>query len=713
MKKCHMNHPPEVNEETLLAAVLHDANDAVIALDFQGRILTWNPAAETLFDTSLTQAMYSDFVNLVPERQQELERAVIAQARSGQLVPPYESIRLRSDGEILDVWVVVSLLHTEEGAPYAIVTTERDISAAKIAERALHDAKGQLTRGAARAEEMQLASDSLRAEKEILRVTLASIGDAVITTDPEGRITYLNPVAEQLTGWLSAAVQGVPLPQIFRILSEATRELVEDPVLSCLRDGTVKGLANNTLLIARNGSEISIDDSAAPIFASDGEVLGAVLIFRDVTEKRRLAEKLAEQAKHDPLTGLVNRRELLHRLARLLDALESPADHALLFLDLDQFKIINDTCGHVAGDELLRQVGALMLSEVRGRDTLARIGGDEFGILLENCSLERALAVAEHLRQKMLDFRFGWKGNVFTLGVSIGAVPIIRGESVTSLLSAADAACYAAKQLGRNRVHLYRPNDEYQELLRGEMQWTSRIENAVAEGRFQLYYQPIIALNSADKPTRHGEILLRLVDEAGRVILPGEFIPAAERYDQMGIVDRWVINACFDTMSDRVSDPDTTWSINVSGQSIGDREFLNFVMEKLGKSNVRPTQICFEITETAAISNLTHARGFISTLKKLGCRFALDDFGSGLSSFGYLQTLPVDFLKIDGRFISNLQNNPIDRALVESIHLIGSVMGMKTVAEWVENEATLNILKDLGVDYAQGYAIGRPTLLSH
>ena len=695
--------------ESLLAAVSRDAHDSVVVHDFDGRILAWNRAAESMLGVLTAAALGRNFTEFMPEHLHESVRATKTRLRDGEVVAPYESRRRNHNGRLLDVWVVISLLRNEAGTPYAVVTTDRDITAAKAAEQALRDTEGGLEqRVAARTSELQRISDTLRGEKELLRVTLASIGDAVVTTDLGGNITYLNPVAELLTGWTNIEARDIPLTQVFRILSEATREPAEDPVQKCLRDGQVGGLANPTLLIRRDGQELSIDDTAAPIHDSAGQIMGAVLVFRDVTEKRRLAAQLADQATHDPLTGLVNRREFMRRLTRLLDTQQVNDHHALLYLDLDQFKIINDSCGHVAGDELLRQISALLLSDVRSRDTLARIGGDEFGLLLEHCAIERAVNIADALRQKMLDLRFGWQDKVFTLGVSIGAVPITPGGSLTNVMSAADAACYAAKDLGRNRVHVYQPDDTTVMLRHGEMQWTSRIKNALAEGRFRLYYQPIVALRPSKKDATYGEILLRLVDEGGKLILPGEFIPAAERYELMGSIDRYVIRTCLENLSTLKAESPKTCSVNISGQSLGDPEFLDFFVTQLTKSGVLPTRLCFEITETAAISNLTHARRFIATLKEQGCRFALDDFGSGLSSFGYLQTLPVDYVKIDGRFVKNMVDNPIDRAMVESIHRIGHVMGLTTIAEWVENDATLSILRDIGVDYAQGLAIGHP-----
>ena len=700
------------SSEALLTAALRDSNDVVVVHDFDYHILAWNQAAETILGVPAVEALERDFDKFIPDNLREDASAIIDRLRSREIIEPYETCLIAGDGRLIDVWVVASTLLNEAGTAYAIVTTARDITAVKLAEQESRDIQaGRVRQVKDRADELELLSDTFRGEKELLRVTLASIGDAVITTDADGYITYLNPMAVQLTGWDNASVRGIALTEVFRILSKTNHEPVENPVQKCLRDGQVRGLANDTLLIRRDGQSFNIDDSAAPIFDNKGKVLGAVLIFRDISEKRRMADQLILQAMHDALTGLVNRREFIYRIKRVL-ADQRPHDHnALLYMDLDQFKIINDSCGHIAGDELLRQISSLMLSEVRSRDTLARIGGDEFGLLLEHCSLERAIVIGNNLRQKILDYRFGWKDKVFTLGVSIGAVSIDPGDSLINVLSNADAACYAAKEHGRNRVHVYQSDDESLRLRQGEMQWTSRIKSALAKGRFQLYCQPIKALKSVEQNNKHCEILLRLAEEKGKIILPGEFIPAAERYELMGSIDRWVIGACLNKLCNQKPVPYGIFSINVSGQSIGDKEFLEFVVDLLRKYDTLPAHLCFEITETAAITNLVNARQYITTLKEMGCRFALDDFGSGLSSFGYLQSLPVDYLKIDGRFVKDMVNNPIDRVMVESICRIGHQMGHAMIAEWVESDITTNMLRDIGVDYAQGYAIGHPAAL--
>ena len=465
------------------------------------------------------------------------------------------------------------------------------------------------------------------------------------------------------------------------------------------------------LLIRRDGNELYIESTASPIRDGSGTVTGGVLVFHDVSESRELNRRLSYHASHDVLTGLVNRREFETRLERALKSAKArETSYALCYIDLDQFKIVNDTCGHSAGDALLGQVGALLKSKVRWRDTLARLGGDEFGVLLESCSLEEALRTAETLRESIRNFRYTWEDRTFRLGASIGVVPITaENEDVASVLSAADSACGAAKESGRNRVHCFEENDIDLMRRRREMQWAARINNALEESRFELFRMTIQPLQTEDAG-EHFELLLRMRDESGKIVAPDQFIAAAERYGITPSIDRWVIDSAFRWL---VSEADerrrlTMCSINLSGQSLGDDKFLPFVIEQFHRSGIDGSKICFEITETAAIANFSQASRFIQALKELGCKFALDDFGTGLSSFGYLKHFPVDFLKIDGSFVKGLLHDPIDREMVRSINEIGHLTGKKTIAEWAENAEIVEILRGLGVDYAQGYGISQP-----
>jgi len=566
--------------------------------------------------------------------------------------------------------------------------------------------------------ERKQVEEALFEAKERALVTLHSIGDAVITTDSDGVVSYLNPVAESLTGWRTEDAAGQPLDKVFRIFNEFTLQPTQNPVQTCLQEGRIVGLANHTVLISRDGATRAIEDSAAPIRDRHGRVLGVVLVFHDVSKTRQMARQLSWQATHDALTGLYNRYEFEQRLAEALAQVrERHGHHAVLYMDLDQFKVVNDTCGHSAGDELLKQLAYLLVNQVRESDTLARLGGDEFGVLLENCPLDKAREIAHDLRQTVRDFRFSWKGKSFQIGISIGLVMIENGGlDLAEVMSAADMACYAAKDLGRDRIHVYHAEDADLQRRQGEMHAINRITDALARGRFTLYSQRIVSTDpQTTQSGDHVEILLRMLDENDELIPPGAFIPAAERYDLMPAIDRWVINHFFTTQAAHIRAQCTPndsggclYAINISGASINDESFLGFVTDQLELHRIPPTAICFEITETAAIANLTRALHLMNELRKRGCRFSLDDFGTGVSSFAYLKNLPVDYLKIDGSLVKDIVKDPIDRAMVDAINRIGQVMGIQTVAEFVENDEILLCLKDLGVDYAQGYGIERP-----
>ncbi|WON72758.1 EAL domain-containing protein [Nitrosospira sp. Is2] len=561
--------------------------------------------------------------------------------------------------------------------------------------------------------EGKLIEKVLFTEKERLRVTLGCIADAVITTDIAGNVTYLNPVAETMTGWASKEASGLPLPEVFSIINSQTMEVAPNPVERVLLEKRPMGLALHTLLVQRSGMTFPIEDSAAPILDQHGEIVGTVLVFHDVTHAEKMAMQMTHQASHDALTGLINRREFERRLDHaLVTAKVDAKQHTLLYLDLDQFKIVNDTCGHMAGDELLRQLTSVLQAKVRRNDTLARLGGDEFGVLLESCTTVPAVNVAEMLLKTVHEFRFVCKEKVFQLGLSIGLVTFSDGkETLADILRMADAACYLAKDKGRNRVQIYTPEDAALAQRSREMGWVVRIQKALEENRFVLYSQKILRLNSLEDGD-HYELLLRMQDEDGTLIPPMAFIPAAERYGLMPQLDRWVITTAFAQYEGRhpAGTSVGTCAINLSGASICDENFYEFVTEQFDLYKVPPGGICFEITETSAISNLTQAVVLMGKLKEQGCRFSLDDFGSGMSSFTYLKRLPVDYLKIDGEFVKDMMDDPIDQAMVEAINSIGHVMNIKTIAEFVENDAILGALERIGVDYAQGYGIEKPRL---
>ena len=559
--------------------------------------------------------------------------------------------------------------------------------------------------------ERKLYEEALFREKESAQITLRSIGDGVITTDAECNVEYINPVAEELTGWKVDDASRRPIDEIFRGFHEETCEPLENPLaVSIRRSRSIKSV-RPTLLIRRDGNELYIESTASPIRDGKGDVTGGVLVFHDVSESRELNRRLSYHASHDILTGLVNRAEFETRLERALKSAKArEASYALCYLDLDQFKIVNDSCGHSAGDALLGQLGALLKAKIRWRDTLARLGGDEFGVLLESCSLDEAMKTAEVLRLAISEFKFMWDDRSFRLGVSIGVVPItVDNEDVAALLSAADSACAAAKEAGRNRIHSFQENDIDLMRRRREMQWAARINNALEDNRFELFRQTIKPLQT-EEDGAHYEILLRMRDETGGIIAPGLFIEAAERYSITPRIDRWVITNAFRWLVSEADERERLilCSINLSGQSLGDEKFLPFVVEQFQMSGLDATKICFEITETAAIASYSQANRFINALKELGCKFALDDFGTGLSSFGYLKHFPVDFLKIDGSFVKEILHDPIDREMVRSINEIGHLTGKQTIAEFAENEEIITMLKGMGIDYAQGYGVSEP-----
>jgi diguanylate cyclase (GGDEF)-like protein/PAS domain S-box-containing protein len=559
--------------------------------------------------------------------------------------------------------------------------------------------------------ERKLYEEALFREKESAQITLQSIGDGVITTDAKGVIDYLNPVAEALTGWRLEDSQGRAIEEIFRAFHEETCEPLENPLAVAIRRTRSIKSVRPMLLIRRDGNEIYVESTASPIRDGSGAVSGGVLVFHDVSEARELNRRLSYHASHDVLTGLVNRREFENRMERALKSAKArETSYALCYLDLDQFKIVNDTCGHSAGDALLGQVGGLLKSKVRWRDTLARLGGDEFGILLESCSLDEAMRTAEALREAVRNFKFTWEERTFRLGASIGVVPISADNAdVASVLSAADSACQAAKEAGRNRVHSFEENDLDLMRRRREMQWAARINNALEEGRFELFRQTILPLQKVENGS-HYELLLRMRDEAGKIVAPYDFITAAERYGITPQIDRWVIENAFRWLVSEADEREklAMCSINLSGQSLGDDKFLPYVIDQFHRSGLDASKICFEITETAAIASFSQANRFIQALKELGCKFALDDFGTGLSSFGYLKHFPVDFLKIDGSFVKEILHDPIDREMVRSINEIGHLTGKQTIAEFAENLEIINMLRSLGVDYAQGYGVSQP-----
>lgn len=546
---------------------------------------------------------------------------------------------------------------------------------------------------------------ALRQEKERAQVTLHSLGEAVIRAGSGSCVEYLNPVAERLTGWTAQEAIHRPLAEVLRLLRDTSREPISDPVAVAGSQGGVVSYAEDTLLVARDGAERAIELTITTAADRDG----AVLVFRDVTEMRALSRELAYQATHDPMTGLLNRREFERRLQRAMDdTRREEIEHALCYLDLDLFKTVNDTCGHLAGDELLKQLSMQLREHVRKEDILARVGGDEFAILLLGCGMDKAAEIGEEVRKGLKDYHFVWEDKRLDIGTSVGIVPVgAASGDINDVLRAADVACRLAKEDGRNRLHVLRPNDLTITKRQREINWVQRLRHAIDHDEFILMGQWILPLGDKGSRTPFCEILLQLNDSGGTVG-PAVFLPAAERYHLMPLIDRWVARTVFQKLKTICPSNDVCFNINLSGQTLCDSEFLTYVQRELADSGVPPTCLGFEITETAAVTHMSRAVQFINTLRRIGCRFSLDDFGSGLSSFNYLKNMPVDYLKIDGAFVRNCPEEATDFAMVASINQVAHILGIQTVAEYVESESIRDAMVRTGVDYGQGIAIAVP-----
>ena len=582
---------------------------------------------------------------------------------------------LRKDGGVIDVLLSATLERDADGNAWHSLAILQDITDKMRFERELAE------------------------QNERLRVTLQSIGDGVITTDVDGKIYYLNPVAERLTGWANGDAIGRHLSQLFKLANGRNHNQAAD--IAEAREGTV--------LIARDGSLYDIEETVSPLLNDKSESIGMVLVFRDVTRQRQMTSEMSYRAAHDPLTGLFNRTEFDSRLQRALQSAKAhDGDHAVLFIDLDQFKVVNDACGHGVGDQLLKQVTSMLQTCVRGSDIVARLGGDEFGVILQRCGVDDALRIGQQICDQIDEFRFVHDEQRFRIGASIGLVQVdANWVSSSAILQAADSACYTAKESGRNRVQMWLETDVSLQHRQDETHWAARLEQALDEDHFELFAQRLTPL-STPSAKLYCEVLLRLRDTDGAIIPPGAFLPAAERFHMASRVDRWVLRkVCASMATADLSHVDTI-SVNLSGQSIGDRAFHRFVVEHLDRNPIDTSKLCFEITETTAITNLHEATDFIAAMHARGIRFALDDFGSGAASFGYLKSLAVDVLKIDGQFIRDLASDAVDQATVRCIREIASAVGKSTVAEFVETAETAQMLREMGIDYAQGYLYHRP-----
>ena len=678
--------------EERLALTVHGAAAGWFEWDLEAGRIEWSPRLRALFGYQAGDppeaALWHDLVD--PADLAQVERAVSAHF-DGATDHFDETFRARrKDGSRFWAWVRFQASRGEQGQLKRAVGTVLDVSA------------------------QQRVEAELAAEHARMRTTLAAIADGVVRVDGGGRVEYLNSAAERLIGATAAQSLGRPVEEVVPLGATLGRALER-----CVLLGSALPLAEAPLGCVGSGAVRFVAGTVAPLAArsangDEGHDGGVVVVFRDVSEARALRERLAHQASHDPLTGLINHRELDARLARAVSSAKRDGRaHAFLYLDLDQFKILNDSCGHAAGDALLMRLGATLRAAVPPAATVARLGGDEFGVLLPDCEFSRAARIAEELRAAVAGLRFEWDGRVFRFGVSIGAVAIGTDRvSAAEVLAAADTACYAAKDAGRDRVHASAAGDVELARRRQDMEWVRRIDATLERTdvslpgeRFVLLRQPIVSLQGAR--AAHHELLLRHLDAIGTLTAPAAFVAAAERYGLMPRLDRWVVTRALAWLA---SQPGVVgmYAVNLSGQALADRRFHGFVREALATAGVAPERLCVEITETSAIADLDAAARFLRGLRGLGCRAALDDFGTGLASFTYLKRLPLDFVKVDGSFVRGVGTAGVDREVVRAVQAVAGALGVATVAECVENQACLEQLRDLGVDYAQGWAVGRP-----
>ncbi len=680
---------PEAGEETLFPSLAEHARSLVLV--HANKIIYANPAAATFTGLPRDHLIGTPFLEIVHPDYRDLMRARFKAQLAGEPVEAAAEIKLL-DREGQGHWIEMTGRPIEFQGKPAILASALDI-------------------GPRRKLEAELQSLRARAQR-----TLASIGDGLITTDNRGKIDFMNAAAEQMTGFEFAAARGKRLGEIVSLVDEVERKPLRDPVKACLEQNRRLNLGRRALLLPRSGDvEYSIEVTASPIRAGDAEderVDGAVVVLHDVTELRGLARQDTYQATHDALTGLLNRREFERRLNDALqDAHAGGSGHVLCYLDLDRFKAVNDTCGHMAGDNMLREVAGLIKEQVRDSDSVARLGGDEFGTLLAGCPLEKAQQIADDIVSAIRNYRFVWRDKIFDVGVSIGLVEISQESGgVEDALSAADSACYMAKREGRGRVHVYSAADEAVARQRGEIQWLQRLQSALKENRFELYTQSIVSLGRDGRRGPAIEVLLRLHDEEGDEISPRSFMRAAERYHLMPLIDRWVVRTALAAIrnGDLRAPENRTFSLNISGQTLGDAQFLEFVVDCLDRTGVSPDRLCFELTESTVVTNLEHAQRFIGVLHGMGAMFALDNFGSGLGSFANLRNLEMDFLKIDGSFVRGLADDEVSHAMVNAMVELARTLDIAVVAEHVESEAVLALVRKLGVNYVQGYGIERP-----
>jgi diguanylate cyclase (GGDEF)-like protein/PAS domain S-box-containing protein len=662
-----------------------------IVLIHDEKILLANDAAASLVGLEPQQLAGRDVADLVKPAYRALFRKTVARRLAGEEVPRRLEIQFINGNES-GLWVEVQSANIEfHGAP-AILTIARDVSHRKSLEVSLSRSRRQA------------------------QYTLESIAEGVITTDNDGRIDYMNHAAEILTGANRDDAAGHRTSELFTLVDDADHRPLGDPVERCLAMRRRVNMGRRAVMLTQDGEEEhSVEITASPVRGPGNSISGSVVVIHDVSELRGLTRKMSYQATHDPLTGLINRREFERRLDEALDSAHAEENaHILFYMDLDRFKAVNDSCGHQAGDNMLREVAGLIRDEVRDSDYVGRLGGDEFGALLIGCPIDKARQIANDICTAIDEYRFVWQDKIFNIGISIGLVEVTHTSgTLQDVIRAADSACYIAKQAGRGRVHVYSARDEALARERGDIHWLRRLQAALHEDRFQLAVQPILAMSGGTDTGPGVEVLIRLPDERGQYMDSAEFLRAAERYQLMPQIDRWVVNTALAAIAGgEIKLPgNRSCAINLSAQTLADDAFLGFVVDTLDHTGVSPAAICFEVTERAILANLQQAQRFVEVLHGIGCEFSLDDFGSGLGSFSNLKELPIDYLKIDGTYTRNLTGDEVNQEMVSAMIKLARKMEFRVVAEQVEFQEDFDWLRDSGIDFIQGRFVDAPTAL--
>ena len=650
-----------------------------------------NESAASLIGLEPEQLIGREVADLVKPAYRALFRKTMVKRLAGEHVPRRLEIQLINGAEA-GLWVEAQSSSIEFRGQSAILTVARDVSHRKSLEVSLSRSKRQA------------------------QYTLESISEAVITTDNDGRVDYMNLAAESMLGTSRDDAAGHRTGELFTLVDDADRRPLGDPVERCLAIRRRVNMGRRAVLLSEDGEqEHSVEITASPIRGPGNSVSGTVVVIHDVSEIRGLTRRMSYQATHDPLTGLINRREFERHLDEAMDSAHAEeAVHMLFYMDLDRFKAVNDSCGHLAGDNMLREVATLIKDQVRDSDYVGRLGGDEFGALLMGCPIDKARQIAADICNAVAEYRFVWKDKIFNIGISIGLVEISHvSGTVQDAMAAADSACYVAKRQGRGQVHVYSARDEAVARERGDIQWLRELQTALHEDGFELAVQPIIAMSSGVETGPSVEVLIRLPDDHGRRFDTAEFLRPAERYQLMPQIDRWVVNATLAAIAggEIKLAGRRSCAINLSGQTLADESFLAFVVEALDRTGVSPSSICFEVTEKSILANVQHAQRFIEVLHGIGCGFSLDDFGSGLGSFASLRHLPIDYLKIDGQYTRNLRSDQVNREMVAAMIKLARTMQFRVVAEQVEHQEDFDWLREVGVDFMQGNFVEAPAAL--